>query len=137
MACIFCQIIEGKIPSYKVYEDDNVYAFLDITQGTKGHTLVIPKKHIENLYALDDTIAKEVFSAVPKVANALKKAFNPIGLNLINNNDKPHQTVFHFHVHLIPRYPDDGMQLSTLNHQETLTQSDYIEIQDAIKRAFK
>ena len=137
MSCIFCQILDGKIPSYSVYEDDYVYAFLDITQGTKGHTLVIPKRHVHNLYEVDEDIAKTLFTAVPKVARALKRAFNPIGMNLINNNDKPHQTVFHFHLHLIPRYPDDGMQLSTLNHQDTLTQSDFVEIQKAIKDAFE
>ena len=89
MDCIFCKIRDGEIPSYKVYEDDNVLAFLDITQGTKGHTLVIPKKHVSNVYELDETTAKEVFAVVPKLARAIKESFNPIGLNIINNNLLP------------------------------------------------
>ncbi len=116
MDCIFCKIIEGEIPSYKLYEDDNVLAFLDITQGTKGHTLIIPKKHVRNVYELDEETTLNVFKVVPKIARALKDAFNPIGLNIINNNDKPLQSVFHFHIHLIPRYEDDGMTLNTINH---------------------
>ena len=116
MDCIFCKILENEIPSYKVYEDENVLAFLDITQGTKGHTLVIPKQHVRNVYELDEETAAKVFSVVPKLANAIKSAFNPIGLNVINNNDQPLQSVFHFHIHLIPRYEDDGMKLSTVNN---------------------
>lgn len=137
MDCIFCKILDGEIPSYKIYEDDYVYAFLDITQGTKGHTLVIPKKHVKNVYELDEETAKNTFQAVPKIANALKEAFNPVGLNVINNNDQPHQSVFHFHLHLIPRYEDDGMVLSTINHQNTLEASDYIAVQSAIKKVLK
>ncbi len=116
MDCIFCKILDGEIPSYKIYEDNNVLAFLDITQGTKGHTLVIPKKHIKNVFELDEETASNIFKVIPKISNALKKAFNPIGLNIVNNNDKPLQSVFHFHIHLIPRYEDDGMILSTDNN---------------------
>lgn len=116
MDCIFCKILEGEIPSYKVYEDDDVLAFLDITQGTKGHTLVIPKTHVKNVYELSEEQAEKIFKVVPKIARALKEAFNPIGLNIVNNNDKPLQSVFHFHMHLIPRYEDDGMELKTVNN---------------------
>ena len=116
MECIFCKITDGEIPSYKVYEDDNVLVFLDITQGTKGHTLIIPKKHVKNIYELDEQTSRDVFTVVPRIANALKKAFNPIGLNIVSNNEKPLQSVFHFHIHLIPRYEDDGMKLSTINN---------------------
>jgi len=116
MDCIFCKIVSNEIPSHKIYEDENVLAFLDITQGTKGHTLIIPKKHIKNIYELDEETITNVFKVVPLISNALKKAFNPIGLNLINNNDKPLQSVFHFHLHLIPRYENDGMELSTINN---------------------
>ncbi len=126
MDCIFCKIVKGEIPSYKVYEDENVLAFLDITQGTKGHTLIIPKKHVKNIYDLDEETIHNVFKVVPKIANALKKAFNPIGLNMINNNDKPHQSVFHFHIHLIPRYENDGMELSTINNYGKF-ESEYFE----------
>jgi len=116
MDCIFCKIVNNEIPSYKLYEDDNVLAFLDITQGTKGHTLIIPKKHNRNIYDLDEETAQQLFKVVPKIANALKKSFNPIGLNIVNNNDEPLQSVYHLHLHLIPRYEDDGMKLSTVNN---------------------
>jgi len=130
--CIFCKIIDGDIPSHKVYEDEHVYAFLDITQGTKGHTLLIPKNHVPNVYELDDNTAHHVFTAVPKVANALKKAFNPIGLNILNNNDRPLQSVYHFHVHLIPRYEDDGTVISSIDHSKDYSVEDFKAIQNSI-----
>ena len=133
MDCIFCKIRDGEIPSYKVYEDNYVIAFLDITQGTKGHTLIIPKKHVRNVFDVDQETITQVFSVVPKVSNAIKKAFDPIGLNIVNNNDKPLQSVFHFHVHLIPRYEEDGMVLSTKNNYGKITPESYLEIAQAIK----
>lgn len=104
--CIFCKIIEKEIPSYPVYEDDLVYAFLDITQTTKGHTLVIPKKHVTDIFEYDETLASDVFTRIPKIARALEKAFpDMVGLNMVNNNkEAAYQSVFHSHVHLIPRY---------------------------------
>ncbi len=122
--CLFCKIVEKEIPAYIIYEDDDVLSFLDISQVTKGHTLVIPKKHVQNIYELTEAESNPMFKAVPKIAKALKDAFNPIGLNMINNNDKPLQSVFHFHVHLIPRYKNDGMyvgldkDLSAVDHHD-------------------
>lgn len=108
--CIFCKIINGDIPSAKVYEDENVYAFLDISQVTKGHTLVIPKMHKENLFDLTLDMAGPIFESVKQVADAIQKAYSPKGLNLLNNNgEAAGQTVFHYHIHLIPRYSsEDG-----------------------------
>ena len=126
MDCIFCKIRDGEIPSYKVYEDDEVLAFLDITQGTKGHTLLIPKTHVKNVYELDETLASTLFARVPKIARAIKEAFNPIGINIVNNNDQPLQSVFHYHIHLIPRYENDGMVLSTLNNYGKF-ENEYLE----------
>lgn len=106
--CIFCKIVKGEIPSAKVYEDEHVYAFLDISQVTKGHTLVIPKKHTRNLYDTPSDIARELFSSVPKIANAIKDTYNAIGMNLLNNNEKAaNQAVFHLHLHLIPKYNEN------------------------------
>lgn len=133
MDCIFCKIRDGEIPSYKVYEDEHVLAFLDITQGTKGHTLVVPKKHVPNIYEIDDDTVTHVFTAIPKIANALKNAFNPIGLNIVNNNDRPLQSVFHFHVHLIPRYEDDGMVLSTNNNFGKIEPATFLTMVEKIK----
>lgn len=84
--CIFCKIIAGDIPSSKVYENEHVAAFLDISQVTKGHTLVIPKTHIENVYEFTPELSKEYFEAVPKIARAIRDEFEPIGLNILNNN---------------------------------------------------
>jgi histidine triad (HIT) family protein len=117
--CIFCKITQGEIPSAKVFENEHVIAFLDISQVTKGHTLVIPKVHKENLFELTPEIAKNIFEAVPNIANALKTMYNPIGLNMVNNNgEAAGQTVFHYHVHLIPRYgKGDGFGAVWKNNQ--------------------
>lgn len=128
--CIFCKIINGNIPSAKVYEDEHVIAFLDISQVTKGHTLVIPKVHKENVFELNEEIAANVFKAVPKIANGIKSAYNPIGLNVLQNNgESAGQSVFHFHMHLIPRYGEgDGFGAVWKTHQEKYTQDDYKKI---------
>ena len=105
--CIFCMIANHEIPSKIVYEDDKFIAFLDLTQTTKGHTLVVPKRHSKNIYELNDEDVKEAMFVAKKVALMLKKAFNPIGMNVVNNNERPLQSVEHFHIHLIPRYPND------------------------------
>ncbi|HDK7466251.1 TPA: HIT family protein [Staphylococcus aureus] len=105
---IFGKILTGEIPSFKVYEDDYVYAFLDISQVTKGHTLLIPKKASANIFETDEETMKHIGAALPKVANAIKRAFNPDGLNIIQNNGEfADQSVFHIHFHLIPRYEND------------------------------
>ncbi|MCM3762630.1 HIT family protein [Alkalihalobacillus oceani] len=103
--CIFCKIVKGDIPAAKVYEDEHVLAFLDISQVTEGHTLVIPKNHHQDLFELPAEQASRLFSVIPTIANGQKAAFQPKGLNMVNNNGKDAgQTVFHYHVHLIPRY---------------------------------
>lgn len=108
--CVFCKIINNEIPCYKVYEDDQVIAFLDISQVTHGHTLVVPKKHYENIFVLDEAIAGELYKAVVKVSNILKKGLNLTDLNIINNNGPvAGQTVNHYHIHLVPRYSDDSV----------------------------
>ena len=77
--CIFCKIIEGTIPSAKIYEDEHVYAFMDIMPVTEGHVLLIPKKHVENIYDFSEEEASHLFAAAPKIANALKDNFNLLG----------------------------------------------------------
>lgn len=105
---VFGKILTGEIPSYKVYENDYVYAFLDISQVTKGHSLLIPKKASPNIFETDEETMKHIGAAIPKVANAIKKAFQPDGLNIIQNNGEyADQSVFHIHFHLIPRYEND------------------------------
>lgn len=105
---IFSKIIDGDIPSFKVYENDYVYAFLDISQVSKGHTLLIPKTPSPNIYETDAETMKHIGEALPVVANTIKKTFNPDGLNIIQNNGEyASQSVFHIHFHLIPRYKND------------------------------
>ncbi len=105
---IFSKIISGEIPSFKIYENDYVYAFLDISQVSKGHTLLVTKKPSANIFETDEETMKHIGVALPKVANAIKKAFHPDGLNIIQNNGEyADQSVFHIHFHLIPRYEND------------------------------
>lgn len=112
--CIFCQIVSGQIPASKVYEDDKVLAFLDITQVTQGHTLIIPKEHCRNLLDMPEATASHLFSLVPKLGRALQKATGATGLNLLNNSEEvAGQTVFHAHVHLLPRFDqEDGLNIT-------------------------
>ncbi|HFI0237139.1 TPA: HIT family protein [Streptococcus suis] len=111
--CIFCKIVAGEIPASKVYEDDHVLAFLDITQVTKGHTLVIPKKHYRNVLDMDAEAAGQIFSVVPALARQLKEKLGANGLNIVNNNEEAAgQTVFHTHIHLLPRFDKkDGLDI--------------------------
>ena len=112
--CIFCQIVAGQIPASKVYEDDQVLAFLDITQVTEGHTLIIPKNHCRNLLDMPEETASHLFSLVPKLGRALQKATGATGLNLLNNSEEvAGQTVFHAHIHLLPRFgQEDGLNIT-------------------------
>jgi histidine triad (HIT) family protein len=132
--CIFCKIINGDIPAAKVFENEHVLAFLDISQVTKGHTLVIPKIHKENLYELTPEIAGKLFEVVPSIAKAIKTEFKPVGLNSVNNNGElAGQSVFHFHLHLIPRYgKGDGFGAVWKSHQDQYTSEDLIEIAQSI-----
>jgi histidine triad (HIT) family protein len=118
--------VNGEIPAAKVYENEHVLAFLDISQVTKGHTLVIPKVHKENVYELTEEIASSLFKEVPKLANAIKKAYSPIGMNILNNNgEHAGQSVFHYHIHLIPRYGEgDGFGAVWKTHNGDYTPED-------------
>lgn len=109
--CIFCKIIAGEIPSTKVYEDDKVFCFLDIAPINKGHTLVIPKKHAENLYSIPRDDLAFCVEACQSMAKALKASLRCDGVNLGMNNEKPAgQLVLHAHFHVIPRYEGDGLK---------------------------
>lgn len=137
--CIFCKIIDGDIPAAKVYEDEHVLAFLDISQVTKGHTLVIPKVHKENIYELTPEIAENLFKVVPKIANSIKEQFEPIGLNLLNNNgEAAGQSVFHYHLHILPRYgKGDGFGAVWKSNQSDYTTQELQEIATKINQGIK
>lgn len=103
--CVFCDIVEGKIPSKKVYEDNEILAILDISQATKGHTLVIPKKHFNNMLETNDETLSKLIVKSKELANKIVNNLNATGFNLlINTNESAGQTVMHTHIHILPRY---------------------------------
>ncbi|WP_354680454.1 HIT family protein [Macrococcoides caseolyticum] len=120
---VFSKILKGEIPSYKVYEDEYTYAFLDISQVSKGHTLVIPKTAAADMLSIAPSALQHVITSVQKVAKAVDKAFQPDGINVIQNNRAyADQSVFHLHFHIIPRYKDDidGFGYIWETHPDTL-----------------
>jgi histidine triad (HIT) family protein len=137
--CIFCKIVNGELPSAKVFENEHVLAFLALDQVTKGHTLVIPKVHKENLYELTPEIASNLFAVVPTIANALKDAYDLVGLNTLNNNGaEAGQTVFHYHMHLIPRYgKEDDFGAKWKNNQKDYTPAMLQDIAHTIANEIK
>jgi histidine triad (HIT) family protein len=111
--CVFCRIVARQIPATVVHEDHHTLAFMDLGQVNPGHVLVALKPHAENLYALDDAQAAAVLQAAAKVARAIRDAFSPAGLSVYQANGRAAgQTVFHYHVHLVPRHEGDGMALT-------------------------
>lgn len=112
MDCIFCEIVAGNIPAAKVYEDAHVFAFMDIAPANPGHTLVIPKQHYRNIFDMPAEVGSKIMQAAIPIANAIKTALKPDGLNLFQSNEPAaSQTVFHFHLHLIPRWEGDPLRL--------------------------
>ena len=112
--CIFCKIANGEFSSYTLYEDDDFRVIFDINPATKGHALILPKEHYKNLFELDDETAAKALVVAKKVATALSNELGCDGFNLLQNNGElAGQTVFHFHIHLIPRYKDDSFSFST------------------------
>jgi histidine triad (HIT) family protein len=111
--CVFCRIVAKQIPATVVQEDADTLAFMDIGQVNPGHVLVVLKAHADNLFGLQDAQAAAVFRTVARVARAIRDAFAPQGLSVYQANGKAAgQTVFHFHVHLVPRHENDGMNLT-------------------------
>ena len=112
MACIFCEIVAGRIPSATVYEDEHVFAFMDIAPATPGHLLIIPKQHYRNIFDMPAEVGSKIMEAAVPLAEAIRKALDPDGLNLFQSNEAAaFQTVFHFHLHLIPRWKTDPLRL--------------------------
>lgn len=134
--CIFCKIIKGEIPSAKVFENEHVLAFMDISQITKGHTLVIPKVHNENIFDMDAETARNLFEVIPQIANAIKDDLQPLGMNLVQNSGKhAGQEVFHFHMHLVPRYGSgDGYGAVWKSHQSEYSLQDLQAIAKGINQ---
>lgn len=111
--CIFCKIANGEIPSATVYEVSICRVILDVNPANKGHALIIPKEHFDNIYSMDAETAAKIFTIATEVAKAQKAELNPDGLNILQNNgEAAGQTVFHFHMHLVPRYIKDNVTMT-------------------------
>ena len=119
--CIFCEIVKGNIPSSKVYEDEHSIGILDISQATKGHTLIIPKKHYDNILDMPDDEYAALMLKAKETAHKLKK-LNPTGFNILSNiNPAAGQSVMHAHIHIIPRYDEnDGISIDFKENKEDL-----------------
>ncbi len=111
--CIFCKLANGIIPTNSIYEDDDFNVILDLAPATKGHALILPKKHADNLYDLPEETAAKVLVLAKKIAKGMSEKLQCDGLNMVQNNGKvAGQTVFHFHIHMIPRYEDDNQEIA-------------------------
>ena len=132
--CIFCKIAAGEIPSKTIYEDEEFRVILDISPAVKGHALIIPKDHYANLFELPEALAVKVMILARKLAAHMKEVLQCDGFNLVQNNGKAAgQTVFHFHMHLIPRYVDmKNKDLLNWTHEE-FTDSEQDEICEKLK----
>ena len=136
MSTVFTKIINREIPANIVYEDNIVIAFLDISQATPGHVLVVPKKEFEDILELDESVAAHLYQVVVKLAKAIKKSFNPSGINILNNNGEiAGQTVFHYHIHIIPRYEVNDVTFVLENNYGKVSSDELSKRADLIKSA--
>ncbi len=110
--CIFCKIANGEIPSATIFENEDVRVILDIAPAAKGHAIMLIKKHAANIFELDPETAGRIFSVVPKIATAIKETTGCDGMNILQNNGTAAgQTVFHLHIHFIPRFDNDTVNV--------------------------
>ena len=130
--CIFCKIAAGEIPSATLYEDEDFRVILDLGPASKGHALIIPKEHYRNLYDLDDGLASKALVLAKRMTVRLKEILGCDGYNIVQNNEEAAgQTVFHFHMHMIPRYQGDKVGLGW--HMGKLKEEDKEEILNMLK----
>ena len=134
--CIFCSIVAGTIPSIKVYEDEYTYAFLDIKPINPGHTLVIPKAHYANIFEIPADLMRHYGETVKKVSHAVYEGVHADGLNItMNNGEHAGQIVFHAHIHLMPRFKDDGYPL--WKHKRPYHDGEALEVAEKIKKVLE
>lgn len=133
--CLFCKIVSGEIPSEKIYEDENTFAFLDIHPINRGHTLVVPKTHYENIYEAPEEVFTKVMRTVQLLAPKIKQAVGADGINIgINNGKAAGQLVYHLHTHIIPRFESDGYSHW---HGNPYQEGEIGTIRDIIEQEFK
>lgn len=131
--CIFCKIIAGDIPSYTIYEDEEFKAFLDVNPASKGHALIVPKAHYANLFEIDEEVAARAMKLGKKLATRMTEVLGCDGINLLqNNNEAAGQTVFHFHMHLVPRYENPKNKYILNWSHETFSPEEMAEIRDSL-----
>ena len=131
--CIFCKILAGEIPSTTVYEDDSFKAILDVNPAARGHVIILPKIHAANLYELPDEVASKIMVVAKKIAIALKETYHCDGINVLQNNGEASgQTVFHLHVHVIPRFAGDT-DTSNIGWKPGETPEDLAAVAEEIK----
>ena len=132
--CVFCKIVKNEIDAYKIYEDDDCMVILDRFPNNIGHSLVIPKKHVQNIFELDDDLAGKILKIASRISNAIQKSLKPDGIHLLQNNNKgANQTVNHFHMHIIPRYFGDTVEIKWVNNK--FSDEDFSLTLDKIKNA--
>ena len=111
--CIFCKIANGDIPTYSLYEDEDFRVIFDASPASCGHALILPKDHCANVFEIPDELQAKAYILAKKIASVLSKVFEADGVNILqNNNEAAGQSVFHFHIHIIPRFKDDGAMLA-------------------------
>ena len=131
--CIFCKILKGEIPFNKIYEDKDIFAFLDVNPVNKGHTLLIPKKHFENIYVTPDKTISKMILGAKKLSIIIKKAMKSDGTNVYMNNEKAAgQQVAHAHIHIIPRLTKDGF--TYWQNKKKYSEKEMLEIKRKITR---
>lgn len=132
--CIFCKIASGEIPSNTIYEDDEFRVILDLAPASKGHALILPKEHYADIYEIDAELAGRAMKLAKKLAMHMTEVLNCDGFNLLqNNHEVAGQTVFHFHMHLIPRYRNAKNQDMLMWTKETFSEEEMREIRDTLR----
>lgn len=132
--CIFCKIASGEIPSNTIYEDDEFRVILDLAPASKGHSLILPKEHYADIYEIDAELAGRAMKLAKKLTMHMTKVLNCDGFNLLqNNHEVAGQTVFHFHMHLIPRYRNAKNQDMLMWTKETFSEEEMREIKDTLR----
>ena len=130
--CIFCDLANGRIKTYKIYDDDECCAFLDISQATYGHCLVVPKDHFDDIFSLDEEVGAHLFKVAVNLAKKLKERLHLEGINILNNNGEvAGQTVKHYHIHLIPRYKTDDVVIEFKSNK--LNDKDFEDLVNKLK----
>jgi len=132
--CIFCKIVKGEIPSYKIYEDENIFAFLDIKPLSKGHTLVLPKEHYKDIQDIPEDLLCEVSRVSKKIVKRIQEKYSPLGFVINQNNgERAGQSIFHYHLHIKPVY-EDTITPNEADHRKELSKE---EMENIVKDLIK